>query len=82
MSHLRSFARFWWDFVVGDDWRIAAGIAVALAVTWLLGRNGVNCWWLLPLAIPVILAVSLGHEVRRQQKPSPPVDVATGPPSS
>jgi hypothetical protein len=24
------FARFWWDFVVGDDWRIAAGVAAVL----------------------------------------------------
>jgi hypothetical protein len=27
---LSGFARFWWDFVVGDDWRIAAGVAVVL----------------------------------------------------
>ena len=26
---LRAFAAFWWDFVVGDDWRIAAGVVVA-----------------------------------------------------
>jgi hypothetical protein len=24
------FGRFWWDFVVGDDWRIAAGVVVVL----------------------------------------------------
>jgi hypothetical protein len=28
---LSSFARFWWDFVVGDDWRIAAGVVVVLS---------------------------------------------------
>jgi hypothetical protein len=27
---LSAFARFWWDFVVGDDWRIAAGVVVVL----------------------------------------------------
>jgi hypothetical protein len=26
------FGRFWWDFIVGEDWRIAAGVAVVLAV--------------------------------------------------
>jgi hypothetical protein len=26
------FGRFWWDFVVGEDWKIAAGVAVVLAV--------------------------------------------------
>ena len=25
------FGRFWWDFVVGDDWRIAAGVVTCLA---------------------------------------------------
>ena len=32
MKHLRSFALFWWDFVVGDDWRIAGGAVAALVV--------------------------------------------------
>jgi hypothetical protein len=26
------FLRFWWDFIVGDDWRIAAGVVVVLGV--------------------------------------------------
>jgi hypothetical protein len=26
------FARFWWDFIVGDDWRIAAGVLVVLGI--------------------------------------------------
>jgi hypothetical protein len=28
---LAAFARFWWEFVIGDDWRIAAGVATVLA---------------------------------------------------
>lgn len=32
MRFLRSFVRFWYDFIVGDDWRIAAGVVAALAV--------------------------------------------------
>jgi hypothetical protein len=28
----RGFARFWWDFVIGDDWRIAAGVAAVLGI--------------------------------------------------
>jgi hypothetical protein len=30
------FGRFWWDFIVGDDWRIAAGVVLALALGALL----------------------------------------------
>ena len=65
MSHLRAFGRFWWNFVVGDDWRIAAGIVVAVGITWALSHNGVNAWWLLPLAVAVLLAASLWRATRR-----------------
>lgn len=30
MSLLRGFARFWYDFVIGDDWKIAAVVAAVL----------------------------------------------------
>jgi hypothetical protein len=36
MSRLRAFGRFWWDFVVGDDWRVAAVVVAATAATWAL----------------------------------------------
>jgi hypothetical protein len=26
------FGRFWWDFIIGDDWKIAAGVVAVLAV--------------------------------------------------
>ena len=65
MSHLGAFGRFWWNFVVGDDWRIAAGIVVAVGITWALSHNGVNAWWLLPLAVAVLLAASLWRATRR-----------------
>ena len=27
---LRGFLRFWYDFIVGDDWRIALGVVLVL----------------------------------------------------
>jgi len=30
------FLRFWWEFVIGDDWRIAAGVVVVLSAGALL----------------------------------------------
>ena len=39
MRYVRAFGRFWWDFVIGDDWRIAACVAAVLAVGALLVRS-------------------------------------------
>ena len=64
MSYVRPFLSFWWDFVVGDDWRVAAGIGVAIAITWVLVDRGVDAWWLLPVAVPLVLAQSLRRTVR------------------
>ncbi len=64
MKHLRSFGRFWWDFIVGDDWRLAAGVGLAIGVTALLAHEGVNAWWLLPAAVAVLLAESLRRAIR------------------
>ena len=64
MKYLRSFGLFWWNFVVGDDWRVAAGLGVALGLTSLLTHYGVNAWWLLPVAVALLLAGSLWRETR------------------
>ena len=60
MRALKSFGKFWYNFVIGDDWHIAAIVVIALAVTALLVHAaGVNAWWLLPLAAFATLAWSL-----------------------
>jgi hypothetical protein len=64
MRYVRSFARFWWDFVVGDDWRVAAGVAAALGLTAALTHESVDAWWLLPPAVALVLAGSLRRTVR------------------
>ena len=56
---MRRFGRFWWDFVVGDDWRVAAGIAIALGVTALLATTWDGAWIVLPLAVAAVLWMSL-----------------------
>jgi hypothetical protein len=40
MSLLRAFGRFWWDFVVGDEWRIAVIVAVATVLGGLAAADG------------------------------------------
>ena len=59
------FLRFWWDFVVGDDWRAALGVVVALGATAAIVAAGVDAWWLMPIAIALILYISLRREATR-----------------
>jgi hypothetical protein len=54
------FLRFWWDFIVGDDWVAAVGVAVALGVTAALAA-----WWVLPLGVAVVLALTLARATRQ-----------------
>jgi len=55
----------WWlvTFVIGDDWRVAARIAVALLATWGLVAVDVLAWWLLPLAVLYATVRSLHRAV-------------------
>lgn len=32
MKLVKSFGRFWYDFIIGDDWKIAVAVVAALAV--------------------------------------------------
>lgn len=63
-ERLRAFALFWWDFVVGDDWRVSVQIALGVAATAALAALGVVAWWLLPAAVVVVLFASLRRATR------------------
>ena len=64
MRYLKAFARFWWDFIVGDDWTVAAGVAVALALVAILVDHGIDAWWLLPLAVALLTGLSVWRQTR------------------
>jgi hypothetical protein len=60
---VKRVARFLWDFVVGDDWRIAAGVVAALSVTVVA-----HTWWVLPLAVAGLLALSVSRYGRADRE--------------
>jgi len=64
VSRIRAFGRFWWNFVVGDDWIAAAGVVVAIGITAALAAEKIAAWWFLPLAVAIVLAGSLRREAR------------------
>ncbi len=70
-QRLRDFGAFWYDFVVGDDWRVVVVVVLALAATYgVLSTSAAPAWWIMPLAVVVILPA--------RQPPARPQEVAAG----
>jgi uncharacterized membrane protein len=57
-----------WEFIVGDDWRTAIGVTLALGLTAFVAGGGVAAWWVMPSAVLGLLALSTrraAHESHR-----------------
>lgn len=50
-----------WDFVVGDDWRLALAAIVAIGLTAIVCALGASAWWLAPVVALIALRWSLRH---------------------
>lgn len=66
VRRLKAFLAFLYDFVIGDDWRIAVGVVAGLALTYAVSRTSVPAWWLLPALLVVLLPASLWVATRRR----------------
>jgi hypothetical protein len=64
VSTLRSAAIAVWEFVVGDDWITAVGVVCALGMTALVAAADAAAWWVMPVAVVMLLAVSLRRAAR------------------
>jgi hypothetical protein len=64
---IRRFALGVWDFVVGDDWRIAVAVVLALGATAIVAAIGIASWWVAPLGVLIVLALAI-----RSAAPRPP----------
>ncbi len=64
MRRVEALLRFIWEFVVGDDWRIALGVVIALGVTALVSNTSVSAWWILPVGVVCVLCLSLWRAAR------------------
>jgi hypothetical protein len=59
VSWVVAFGRFWYQFIVGDDWTLAATVAVGLVLTAILNARHVAAWWLVPVLVISAIWVSL-----------------------
>jgi hypothetical protein len=65
VTRVESFLAGVWEFIVGDDWRTALGVVLALALTALLATTTVAAWWIMPLAVIGLLALSICRAARQ-----------------
>ncbi len=65
MSRLESFPAGVWEFIVGDDWRTALGVVLALALTALIATTTIAAWWIMPPAMIGLLAMSIRRAARQ-----------------
>ena len=67
IQRVKAFGAFWYDIVIGDDWRIATGVVLVLAVTDLVARHEPgSAWWLPLVGIAGLLPWSV-HRVTRKR---------------
>ncbi|MCU1626173.1 MAG: hypothetical protein JWP64_1122 [Pseudonocardia sp.] len=68
-AKITAFLKFWYDFIVGDDWRIAVAVIAALALTEVVSSTSLPAWWILPAAVALLLPLSL-RRAHRRRRPS------------
>jgi hypothetical protein len=61
MHFIKAFLAFWYDFIIGDDWVVAAGVVILLVVCGALAQANMHttAWLVMPLGVVAVLAVSL-----------------------
>jgi hypothetical protein len=65
IKRLHGFGLFWYDFLVGDDWRVALGVVVALAATLVVtNTTHIAAWWIVPVAVASLLPLSVRRVAR------------------
>jgi hypothetical protein len=72
VNRIKAFGRFWYDFIVGDDWRVAVAVVVALAITAGITTTAVPAWWVLPATVAILLPLSLWRVARAARRPGSP----------
>jgi len=65
MKYIKGFFAFWYDFIVGDAWEVAAGVLATLVVLYLLVHYFPSFALYGALLFPVIIVALLGYSLWR-----------------
>jgi hypothetical protein len=55
-----------WVFIAGDDWVTAVGVVAALGLTGLISGTSAG-WFVMPIAVGFLLALSILRESRKRR---------------
>jgi hypothetical protein len=58
-ARAKAFGAFWYDFVIGDDWRVAVGVVATSLITYAVSKSTVSSWWVAPVCVALLLPYSL-----------------------
>lgn len=74
MKFLKAFGMFWYEFIIGDDWKIAVAVIAALGVTGAVmagvhsGRGSLTPWTVLGAVLVLgLFVISLLIDVRAKK---------------
>ncbi len=68
MKWISQFGRFWYDFVIGDDWTIAVAVVALVAVTAAIAHTGAVAWPILPIGVAAVLGASVWRALRVHER--------------
>ncbi len=68
IRRIRAAGAFWYDFIIGDDWIVALGVALALAITFAVSRRtDATVWWIIVMAVAILLPLSIFRATCRRR---------------
>ncbi|HUS14802.1 MAG TPA: hypothetical protein VM536_07255 [Chloroflexia bacterium] len=71
MKYVRGFIAFWYDFIVGDAWEVAAGVVFGLLVLYAAARYaGSSAPTVGAILLPVLVVALLAYSLWRVRGPS------------
>ncbi len=64
---VKAFGRFWYGFIIGDDWTAAAGVVVLILGTYGVLSLGMPAWWFGPVVVVATAALTIRRELTRDE---------------
>lgn len=68
MKWIAQFGRFWYDFVVGDDWSVAVVVVAAVGICAFVAHRDATAWPIVPVAATGALALSIARGARAARR--------------